>query len=47
MLDEIERAEIEELKKKLRDHDEKFKQLDPVIEKLDEEYRKNHHPSPE
>jgi hypothetical protein len=44
MLDEFERAEIEEIKKKQLDHDQKFKQLYPIIEKLEEEYRKSRSP---
>lgn len=44
MLDEFDRAEIDEIKKKLLDHDQKFKQLYPIIEKLDEEYRKSRSP---
>jgi hypothetical protein len=44
MLDEFERAEIDEIKKKLQDHDRKFEQLYPVIERLEEEYRKSRSP---
>jgi hypothetical protein len=44
MLDEVERTEIAEIKKKLLDHDQKFKQLYPIIEKLHEEYLKSRSP---
>jgi hypothetical protein len=44
MLDEFERAEIDEIKEKLMDHDQKFKQLYAIVEKLDEEYRKSRSP---
>jgi hypothetical protein len=44
MMDELERAGMDEIKKKLLDHDQKFKRLYPIIEKLDEEYRKSRHP---
>ncbi len=45
MLDEVERAEVVQLiEKALLDHDQKFKQLYPIIEKLDEEYKKQRHP---
>jgi hypothetical protein len=45
MLDEFERAEVAQLiEKALKDHDQKFKQLYSVVEKLNEDYLKNRHP---
>jgi molybdopterin converting factor small subunit len=32
------------IEKALKDHDQKFNQLYPVVEKLNEEYLKNRHP---